>query len=237
MEGFLVSFTFHFFYISHFIFLKIRHFADVVGCLIELHEEGLFFASEIADATTSDATTSEIAGATISPMQSIIQDSEVCSRISNLALKLVEEPYKGQVPNSKSKLLELVTDSVASFMMAEAFHSTDRPFGFHSLTMLTALDLYDWESYAEIKSGIDFSTIPLQDLQKSLNTWVPITIAQDLYYVLESLGRTIPLMDKALIQSTIMTTFSEKDQQFVLDMTDTIHDFYIHFGVQSDDVC
>lgn len=170
-------------------------------------------------------------------MQSTIQDSEVCSRISNLALKLVEEPYKGQVPNSKSKLLELVTDSVASFMMAEAFHSTDLPFGFHSLTMLTALDLYDWESYAEIKSGIDFSTIPLQDLQKSLNTWVPITIAQDLYYVLESLGRTIPLMDKALIQSTIMTTFSEKDQQFVLDMTDTIHDFYIHFGVQSDDVC
>jgi endonuclease III len=159
-----------------------------------------------------------------------ISDKSLGKAIVDLSKKLEKAPFHGEVPTDKKELLKLVDENVASLMMAQAFHSNEIVIGLYARKILTALDMYDWEdSGTKIKTDVRMKTISAARVQKSLETWMPKGTGQDFHEVMESLGAALDVMRQGswgTIQAAINSNFSTRHKQTVVDMVNTILQFF-----------
>lgn len=193
----------------------------VVDCLLDLHDQEL--VSPFAMVELSEVTLLNI-------LRKYSDDEELGTTILELSQKLVAPPFNGVVPSSKEALLTLVDEMVVSLMMTQAFHSNEIVVGLHARKILTALDMYDWESTETTnKADVKMKAIPAGHVQKSLQTWIPKGSGREFHDVMESLGAALDCMKQGswgTIQTVINSQFPTKHKHHVKDMVNTIIQFY-----------
>ena len=175
-----------------------------------------------------------MANVTVQQLQEVISKHHtgegMAQTIVTLVGKLNAPPFSGQVPQTKTPLLQLVCDHTASLLMAQVFASTELVIGLHTRKIVCALDLYDWEeSGTTSKSDVKMTSIPTAHVRKSLKTWMPKGIGRDLNHVMDSLGAIIGEKQQGewgKVKSTINNSFPSKEKQNVLDMVLSISQFY-----------
>ena len=208
---------------SHQPSLCFSTFSDVVIILCTLINRKLIFPAEITAKTVPD-------------VQAVINETdtdcvEAAAIIHGAAVKLLQAPFEGVVPQNKEDLMKLdLDDTVASRIMQNVFGDTDLIVGLHTRKLVVALDMYDWEeSGVKEKEEVKMAKIPVEHVKKSLLVWIPRGERRSLQDALESLGAAIGRNQSGFwgIYSKIAGShFSTKEKKQLIDMAESICQFY-----------
>ena len=106
-----------------------------------------------------------------------------------LALAQKVDQEGGLVPHTRKALKAMQLDeNIAGLLMQDVFGATDIVVGTHGRKIVTALDMFDWEEYADKKVDIKMAKIPPHAVKKSLKMWIPKGEAGNFHGIMNSLG-------------------------------------------------
>lgn len=155
----------------------------------------------------------------------------VGDHLTQIATHLMDEKYGEYVPTNKKDLILVgVDETVASMMMQHVFGSTDIVVGLHTRKLVVALDMFDWEeSKVTQKKDVKMAKITAASVKRSLDTWLPLGDRRNFQDTMETLGAQLGDNEVGFwgkLTNTLNKHFSAKDKKSLLDMCNSVLQFY-----------
>jgi endonuclease III len=179
-------------------------------------------------------TPDELANATALDLMNYFKDDpslgdEQANAIINICKNIVNN-HGGTVPQDRATLKSYGVDDVtASLLLTQVFGATELIVGLHARKILIALDMVDWEFTGEEKTKLKLSKLPAEKVKRSLFTWLPKGEASTFHDTMNSIGNLLCARtqgDWGRITKAINSHFSPKEKDVLMNMAETICQFY-----------
>lgn len=188
------------------------------------------------DADMGQGKAEDISSLSVEQLQTVINTVDEdnihsAGAIHDIATNLSTEEQGGCVPTEKKELQEIgLSESLASMVTQHVFGSTELVVGLHTRKLFVALDMIDWED-TEVanKSAVKMVTVSAATVKNSLHKWLPKGDLDKFQNTIEPLAEALGTKENGFwgkLTATLNTHFSTKDKKQLLDMANSISQFY-----------